>query len=202
MTLARWFSTVRTETNSIEAISALVCPSAMRRSTSRSRSLRSSIARARTRPGVSRHRASAAPQRGLEVFRTSGDVSNRVDELRRGRLLQEVAARAGGETHLHVRRVVHHREHQDRGGRVALLETADHLGPRSSGSIKSATTTSARTSSATASSTEPASATTVTPSCRSRSARKPSRTTTWSSIRSTPIVAPFTRSLSPGRRCG
>ena len=48
----------------------------------------------------------------MHVAPTSCDLSHRLDELRVGRLLEHVAARACGERLANVRRIVLHREHQ------------------------------------------------------------------------------------------
>ena len=48
----------------------------------------------------------------MDVTPAARDLSHRLHELGVGRLLEHVAARAGGEGLTHVGRVVLHREHQ------------------------------------------------------------------------------------------
>ena len=67
-------------------------------------------------------------ERGLKVVLAAGDLADRIDELGRRGLLQEVAAGAGGEAQLHVGRVVDHRQDQDRRVRVALVQALDYIG--------------------------------------------------------------------------
>ena len=62
-------------------------------------------------------------ERRMHVAPTRSDLAHRLHDLGVGRLLQHVAARAGGERLANVRRIVLHREHQH-----ASLGCIDHLG--------------------------------------------------------------------------
>ena len=123
MMCARCVSAVRTEMNSIFAISWFVWPSASRRITSRSRSESGSAVLARLRVGLGGDEPGA--ERGVDVPPAGRDLAHGRDDLGVRRLLQHVAGRAGGEGLAHVARVVLHREDEHlRVGR--LLEHERH----------------------------------------------------------------------------
>ena len=96
---ARWDSTVRTERNSVWAISAFVWPSAISRRTWTSRSVRSS--------------GEQGAQSRVEVRAAFGDAPHGVHQLVVGGLLEHVPGRPGAQRAARELRVLLHGEDHD-----------------------------------------------------------------------------------------
>ena len=116
---------------SIFAISWFVCPSASRRSTSRSRS-ESGSSSARRRSSASAA-TSRAPSDGWTYRSPAATARIAADDLGVGRLLEHVAARAGLERLADVARVVLHREHEHLRVGHGLQERGHALDPALAG---------------------------------------------------------------------
>ena len=176
---ARCDSTVRTLRKSCCAISLFVCPSAISRRTSISRSL--SVA---ARPASLRLGREPRAELRMQIGAPARQRPHRLDQLGVGRLLQHVAERARPHRLARESGVVLHREHDDLGLRELLPQARYRLrgsSRRACSGRAPAPPGDGRARSGAPTSTSPASATTSKPSSESSSMRSPLRTTAWSS---------------------
>ena len=127
---ARWVSTVRTDRYSCSAISALVCPSAISRRTSSSRSERSSGG-----PG-GRLGGHPRAQPRVQIAFVGGRAPYGLHELVVGGLLEHVPDRAGAERVPRERRLLLHRQHDDLRLRRLRADIGDRLQARAAGHVQ------------------------------------------------------------------
>ena len=129
---ARWVSTVRVERKSWSAISLLVWPSAIRRSTSSSRSLRSSGGPAGSIGG----RGHARSEPGIEVGVAGGGEPDRFQQFLVGGFFEHEAERSGLQRLACEGGVVLHREDDDGGLGRLLAQARDRLQARAAGHVE------------------------------------------------------------------